>query len=72
MATPRATARPPPLLPRLEIGLDSGDIYRLTVSVGVYFAHAASFDLAEMVSRADRAMYEAKRAGRNRVVVAEP
>jgi diguanylate cyclase (GGDEF)-like protein len=57
---------------RLEIVLDSGDIYRLTVSVGVYFAHAASFDLAEMVSRADRAMYEAKRAGRNRVVVAEP
>lgn len=55
----------------LDIVLDSGSVCRLTVSIGVSFAHSAAFDLSEMVSHADRAMYEAKRAGRNRVVIAQ-
>ncbi len=54
---------------RLEIVLDGGEVLTLTVSIGVCFAHSSSFDLADMVSRADHAMYEAKRLGRNRVVI---
>ncbi len=40
----------------------------VTVSVGV--ACAPDYDMAELIERADFAMYRAKRAGRNRVVAA--
>ena len=49
---------------------------RITVSIGVAVAHAKNDSAGAMLHRADLALYEAKRAGRNRVVteyaVAEP
>ncbi len=56
---------------RMQTTLASGDILQLTVSIGVSVAPKASSDLAEMLLFADRAMYEAKRAGRNRVHIHE-
>lgn len=54
---------------RMQTTLANGDILNLTVSVGLSNSPDASADLAEMLLFADRAMYEAKRAGRNQVQV---
>ncbi len=43
----------------------------VTVSVGVAVATENTPDLPSLINRADMALYEAKRAGRNKVVVAE-
>ncbi len=43
-----------------------------TVSIGVASARAGQGELADMLSRADEALYAAKRAGRNRVMAAAP
>lgn len=43
----------------------------LTVSIGVAVATEGTPDLPSLINRADMALYEAKRAGRNKVVVAE-
>ncbi|HEX7031097.1 MAG TPA: diguanylate cyclase [Gammaproteobacteria bacterium] len=43
----------------------------VTVSVGVAVATENTPDLPALINRADMALYEAKRAGRNKVVVAE-
>jgi diguanylate cyclase (GGDEF)-like protein len=48
----------------------SGEL-RVTVSLGVAVATPEVPDLATLINRADMALYEAKRSGRNRVVVAE-
>ena len=48
-----------------------GDTLQLTVSVGVSVAASAERDGAAVLLRADRALYVAKRAGRNRVVVSD-
>lgn len=42
---------------------------RMTISMGVFTAYNADVTAEECVKRADTAMYEAKNAGRNRVVV---
>ena len=42
----------------------------VSVSVGVAVAHVADQPVAEIVAEADRALYRAKRAGRDRVVAA--
>lgn len=44
---------------------------QVTVSVGVAIASEETSDLPALINRADMALYEAKRAGRNKVVVAE-
>ena len=43
---------------------------RITVSIGVASGHAADEPISEIVERADRALYSAKRTGRDRVVEA--
>lgn len=55
----------------LAVVLESGEIQRITVSIGVAFDATGRAGLSEMVSLADRAMYEAKRAGRDQVVVCD-
>ena len=44
-------------------------VLRCTVSAGIAFGSMNRATLSEMLTRADRALYQAKRAGRNRVVV---
>ena len=51
----------------LEIPLDNGETLRLQISIGV--AAAPGETIEEMINAADKALYEAKQAGRNRVVV---
>ena len=48
----------------------NGQALRMTVSVGVATRRADERDPEAAVERADRALYAAKRAGRNRVEVA--
>jgi len=55
----------------LAVVLESGSLQRITVSIGVAFDASCRAGLSEMVSLADRAMYEAKRAGRDQVVVSD-
>lgn len=51
-------------------GLDES--FQVTVSVGVTAVEQGIREHIELVERADAAMYEAKRQGKNRVVVAQP
>lgn len=57
---------------RKAIGFDSKPIGfdgRITASFGVAGANAADHSLYEQIARADRALYAAKEAGRNKVMV---
>jgi diguanylate cyclase (GGDEF)-like protein len=71
--------------PGLQVAIDVGERIRaavgrldlrrfgpagVTVSVGVAVSRAADQPIAELVTAADRALYEAKRQGRDRVVAA--
>ena len=52
-----------------RISVDAhGAVVRPTVSVGVTSALDGEHELATVIARADQALYEAKRAGRNRAV----
>ena len=44
---------------------------KFTVSIGIAFLHSSDPDLETILHRADIALYEAKRKGRNRVVLSE-
>jgi diguanylate cyclase (GGDEF)-like protein len=48
----------------------SGTLVRATASLGIASTDAFGYDLEALMRRADMAVYAAKRAGRNRVVVA--
>lgn len=50
--------------------LPSGEIHRATASVGLASAENESWQLDELLGRADKAMYSAKHRGRNRVETA--
>ena len=55
-----------------QIQVNSQDRVVPTISVGVATAHAGEMTGAALVDRADRALYEAKAAGRNCVRAAAP
>lgn len=50
-----------------SVPIESGEILRFTVSLGVASLTAADGDIDAMLKRADAALYEAKKSGRNRV-----
>ncbi|MGH8371168.1 MAG: ligand-binding sensor domain-containing diguanylate cyclase [Gammaproteobacteria bacterium] len=53
-----------------EINLDvTGGSIHVTVSIGVATATTQTDSIAALINEADRALYEAKRAGRNKVVL---
>jgi len=52
--------------------IEAGVTDRVTVSIGVALGLAADEPIAEIVERADRALYAAKRTGRDRVIEAWP
>jgi len=53
------------------VPLPDGSAAQLTVSLGVAVSSISGFDLEQLLSDADDALYRAKRGGRNRVELAE-
>ena len=53
------------------VPLPDGSTALLTVSLGVAVSSISGFDLDQLLSDADDALYRAKRGGRNRVELAE-
>jgi diguanylate cyclase (GGDEF)-like protein len=51
----------------LEIASDDGERFRCTASAGIAFGMVGGAPVEQVMSRADGALYAAKRAGRNRV-----
>lgn len=58
------------LAERITQQIATGGTPRVTVSIGVAEAHAQVENVEEVIRRADAALYRAKEAGRNRVVLA--
>lgn len=54
-----------------RVPLEQGETVSFTISIGVTGLVAADHDVTAMLKRADATMYEAKRAGRNRVIIKE-
>jgi diguanylate cyclase (GGDEF)-like protein/PAS domain S-box-containing protein len=54
----------------VEVPLDGGPALRFTTSIGVATLTPEDFSVSAILGRADQALYEAKRTGRNRVVAA--
>ncbi|WP_245651025.1 GGDEF domain-containing protein [Paramagnetospirillum marisnigri] len=54
----------------IEVAADDGQPVRFTVSIGVAALGEADANFEDLLTRADRALYQAKDSGRNRVVAA--
>ena len=54
-----------------QVSADVGEL-PVTISIGVAITGAAKETGEDLLRRADEALYEAKRTGRNRIVTAEP
>ncbi|HLJ54138.1 MAG TPA: GGDEF domain-containing protein [Chthonomonadaceae bacterium] len=52
--------------------LPSGELIRVTMSVGVAVYPSDALNESDLIAAADEALYEAKRAGRNRVISSPP
>jgi len=53
---------------KIALSNDEGAIVNLQISIGITKYHHAEDTIEEMTARADKALYEAKEAGRNRIV----
>ena len=56
----------------LEVPLDGGKTLRLTISAGVCALDRFTVDPAALIQASDTALYEAKRAGKNRTMRGKP
>jgi diguanylate cyclase (GGDEF)-like protein len=57
-------------LAEARFSLPSGDVVNTTASVGLASATTPHWNIDDLISRADKAMYNAKHRGRNRVETA--
>ncbi len=55
----------------LELACDTGQLYRITTSVGMGAYCQSDRNLRDVLDRADQALYQAKRLGRNQIAVLE-
>lgn len=53
-----------------KIFMEDQDKFKISVSVGVSMIENNSYDYGQLFSKADQALYEAKNAGRNQVILA--
>lgn len=53
-----------------DILIEDGTVVRLTVSIGIATANDSDITVDTLLARADKALYEAKRSGRDKVCVA--
>jgi len=54
---------------RLEIRIDGGDTFKMSVSIGLITTMDDEISVNELIKRADKALYEAKNNGRNQVMI---
>jgi len=54
-----------------EVPLENGQALRFTTSIGVANSLAGDSSFAQMLDRADKALYEAKNTGRNKVCASQ-
>ena len=69
MEATRAAERLRSAIQVMEFAPDTMGLHRLTVSIGVARSVDPDVTTAELLGAADRALYRAKRLGRNRVEV---
>jgi diguanylate cyclase (GGDEF)-like protein len=51
--------------------MENGSLINITISCGVAQFHSSDLCIEGTIQRADKALYEAKKSGRNQIAVAE-